>query len=108
MAYTIINKTPHPVHIVDAAGNIVRTFPKSDTLIRLKSAVRPLANFDGVPVTETIFGEPEGLPAYESGIYYIVSQLVKAALPDRFDLLVPAEMLRDKEGNIIGCQSLGA
>jgi hypothetical protein len=32
---------------------------------------------------------------------------VKSALPERIDLLVPAEMVRDKEGNIIGCQSLG-
>jgi hypothetical protein len=39
--------------------------------------------------------------------YYIVSQLVKSALPSRNDLLVPAEVVRDASGNIIGCRSLG-
>ena len=41
------------------------------------------------------------------GVFYIVSQLVKNALPDRTDLLVPAEVVRDGNGNIIGCKSLG-
>ena len=39
--------------------------------------------------------------------YYIVSQLIKSALPKRVDLLVPAEVVRDDNGNIIGCRSLG-
>ena len=39
--------------------------------------------------------------------FYIVSQLVKSALPNRSDLLVPAEMVRDEKGMIIGCKSLG-
>ena len=40
-------------------------------------------------------------------VYYIVSQIVKSALPNRADLLVPAEVVRDNAGNIIGCKSLG-
>jgi hypothetical protein len=39
--------------------------------------------------------------------YFIVSQLIKSAFPDRHDLLVPAEVVRDSDGNIIGCKSLG-
>lgn len=39
--------------------------------------------------------------------YYIVSQLVKNALPHRRDLIVPAEVVRDDTGNIIGCRSFG-
>ena len=39
--------------------------------------------------------------------FYIVSQLVKSALPNRSDLLVPAEMVRDEKGAILGCKSLG-
>ena len=39
--------------------------------------------------------------------FYIVSQLVKSALPNRSDLLVPAEMVRDEKGAILGCRSLG-
>jgi hypothetical protein len=44
---------------------------------------------------------------FEIKTYYIVSQLVKSALPNRCDLLVPAEVQRDEKGNIIGCRSLG-
>jgi hypothetical protein len=39
--------------------------------------------------------------------YYIVSQIIKNALPHRDDLLVPADVVRDDRGNIIGCKSLG-
>ena len=39
--------------------------------------------------------------------YYIVSQIIKSRFPEREDLLVPAEMQRDNDGNIIGCRSLG-
>jgi hypothetical protein len=50
-----------------------------------------------------------GTDAYDCrpATYYIVSQLVKSALPHRFDLLVPAEIVRNSAGIIIGCKSLG-
>ena len=44
---------------------------------------------------------------YGPAIYYIVSQLVKTANSDRKDLLVPAEVVRDNNGSIIGCRSFG-
>lgn len=31
----IINMTPHAVHIVDAEGTIITTFPKGESMIRL-------------------------------------------------------------------------
>lgn len=102
----ILNLTPHPIHIVDAEGNQVRTFETSGQ-VRLKATTVPSGEIDGVKVTTTQFGEPEGLPEFEEGVYYIVSQLVKSALPLRKDLLVPAEVKRDEKGNIVGCQSLG-
>jgi hypothetical protein len=103
----IINATPHPVHIV-AGDSVVKTIPPSGVVIRLKATtVDSGVRVDGVPITKTVFGQPEGLPTYEAGTYYIVSQLVKTALPDRADLLVPAEVVRDTNGNIVGCRSLG-
>jgi hypothetical protein len=105
---TVVNKTPHAVHIVDENGQVVRTYEKGEGQIRL--AVKtvqdsPLA--DGTPTSITSFGEPEGLPDFKEGTFYIVSQLVKSALPERTDLLVPAEVVRDEKGNIVGCKSLG-
>ena len=105
----IINMTPHPVNILDDANNQIMVIPASGSLIRLKASTVDVGwRVDDIKVTTTKFGEPEGLPDYEFGTFYIVSQLVKSALPSREDLLVPAEVQRDTNGNIIGCLSLGA
>jgi hypothetical protein len=104
----IVNKTPHEVHIVDENGQVLKTYQKGDSQIRLAvKTVQDVPLMDGTPTSRTNFGEPEGLPEYQTGIFYIVSQLVKSALPYRTDLLVPAEVVRDDKGNIIGCKSLG-
>lgn len=101
--------TPHPIMIVDEEDQVVKTIPASGQTIRLKaSTVDAGWTVDDIRVTKTKFGNPEGLPDYEFGTFYIVSQLVKSALPSREDLLVPAEVQRDTNGNIIGCLSLGA
>jgi hypothetical protein len=105
----IINMTPHPVNILDDANNQIMVIPASGSLIRLKvSTVDAGWTVDDIRVTKTVFGNPDGLPDYKFGTFYIVSQLVKSALPNREDLLVPAEVQRDTNGNIIGCRSLGA
>ena len=100
----IRNYTPHPINILGEHGII--TIP-STGLIRLKATTVADEHIMCCPTSRTVFGEPEGLPPYEEGTYYIVSQLVKSALPERADLLVPAEVVRDEGGNIIGCRSLG-
>lgn len=105
---SVINKTPHQVHIVDENCQLVRTYEKGDSQIRLAvKTVQDTALVDGTPTSRTEFGEPEGLPEFVEGVFYIVSQLVKNALPNRTDLLVPAEVVRDEKGNILGCKSLG-
>ena len=101
---TIKNYTPHPVNIIGSNGTT--TIP-STGLIRLQATTVADEPINGIPTSYTAFGEPEGLPPYEEGTYYIVSQIVKSALPERADLLVPAEVVRDEAGNIIGCRSLG-
>ena len=104
---TIINKTPHPVYILDEKNKVIVSFPKAEALIRLSSSIEKKYVLCNVPITITIFGDPIGLPDMKEETFYIVSQLVKSALPTRDDLLVPAEVVRDEKGNIIGCRSLG-
>lgn len=104
----LINMTPHPINICDAEGVIIKVIPASGNLIRLAQFTVPQTfTVDDIPVTKSTYSEPNGLPEYELGTFYIVSQLVKTACPDREDLLVPAEVVRDSSGNIIGCRSLG-
>jgi hypothetical protein len=103
----IKNFTPHPIHLLGEGNQVIRTF-ESEGLVRLKtSTVSAGFSIAGIPVTKTVFGELEGLPEFVDGTYIIVSQLVKSALPNRTDLLVPAEVVRDDKGNIIGCKSFG-
>jgi hypothetical protein len=105
---TVINKTPHAVNICTYDGTIVMVYPKGESQIRLAVKTIPDTPLDdGTPTSRTEFGEPEGLPEFQDNVYYIVSQLVKNALPNRTDLLVPAEVVRDTMGNIVGCKSLG-
>lgn len=103
---TIKNFTPHPINICDNTGVVVRTI-QPEGLVRLKAETVSAGEIDGVPVSKTVFGQPEGLPEFQEGVFYVVSQLVKSALPTRTDLLVPAEVVRDQAGNIVGCKSLG-
>lgn len=102
----IINLTPHAVNICNTSGEVVQTF-NPEGLVRLKAITLAAGEIAGITITKTQFGQPEGLPGFMVGRYYIVSQLVKSALPQRTDLLVPAEVVRDSDGIIIGCKSLG-
>lgn len=102
----IKNFTPHPITICNKAGEVTRII-KSEGLVRLKAITVHAGEIDGVPVSKTEFGQPEGLPEFQEGVFIVVSQLVKTALLSRSDLLVPAEVVRDEKGNIVGCKSLG-
>lgn len=103
---TIKNYTPHPVNICNDAGEVIKVF-QPEGLVRLTAVTEFYGEIDGIPITNTKFGKPEGLPEYQNGVYYIVSQIVKSSLSYRYDLLVPAELIRDEKGNVIGCKSLG-
>jgi hypothetical protein len=63
--------------------------------------------YDGKSATpliyETSYGDVEGLPEPMQGVLFIVSRLVKQAVPDRKDCVVPCEVLRDTHGHVIGC-----
>ena len=102
----VINKTPHDIHIVDAEGNVLRTYPRGNGEIRIAiKTIRVGVLDDGTPLSQTVYAEPVGLPEYDRNFVYIVSQMVKSALPERQDLLVPSELVRDANGLIIGCKS---
>ena len=99
------NMTPHTVTICDDAGTILKTI-ESDGCIRLQAVVQQAGEVDGVRITCTKF-LADSLPEAEEGVFFIVSQMVKNACPNRIDFLVPTEMVRDADGRIIGCKSLG-
>ncbi len=103
----IHNKTPHDVVILTEDGREIKRLKAGKGAVRLGADVKKVGNIGRVPITKTTFKEAQGLPSYQEGIYYVVSQLVKTSLPQRKDLLVPAQILRDEKKRIIGCMSLG-
>lgn len=100
----IINLTPHEITIISEGGNI--TIPPSGTVARCAVTRRQVGSVDGIPVNRTVFGAVEGLPEPQPNTYYIVSAIVAQARPDRGDLLITDDAVRDAQGRIIGCRAL--
>lgn len=101
----IKNKTPHNVKIMSKRGNVIKTFPRSQSPIRLESETKRVGVMEEIPLSRTTM-EGGNLPPEKEGQYYIVSRAVQSAYPDRTDLLIPNETVRDDKGRIVGCQSL--
>ena len=102
------NFTPHNVVIV--MNETTKIVIPSDGIARVTETktAAPSIDVDGV-IIETFkssFGEVENLPPQEDGVMVIVSAMAASAAKDRNDLLVPGELVRDNDGNIIGCKSL--
>ena len=103
---TIRNLTPHSVHILDEKGDIIREILQDGELVRLRVLISKVGYKDGILLTCSDFGVPENLPEEKDGVLLIVSQIVKSAMSERRGLVVPAEVVRDSKGKILGCKSL--
>ena len=111
----IKNCTPHAVKIVDETGALLKELAPSGQTIRLSAKTVEVGCLDGVRLTSTAYGAPVlvtpdgecALPEERPDTFYLVSAMVKGALPQRRDLLVPAEQVRDDSGRVVGCKSLG-
>ena len=117
----IINATPHKITLVSKQGvqqdskkqflaetvEILKEIPPSGILPRVSMSNSPAGEIDGIPVESVIYGEIEGLPDAQEGVYYIVSGLVAAAAAKvgRTDCLAPGALVRDKNNPavILGC-----
>ena len=104
---TIINLTPHAIIFVGNDGTVIKTVEPSGAVARLTTRTITTGEVDGIPVTETVFGEIEGLPEPTPNTVFIVSSLVAGRVPDREDVFIPNESVRDEKGRIVGCRSLG-
>ena len=108
MKLKLKNLTPHNVVIViNESKKIVIPSEGIARVTETKTAT-PSIDVDGVVIETFVsaFGEVENLPPQEDGVMVIVSAMVASAAKDRNDLLVPGELVRDNDGNIIGCKSL--
>ena len=134
MATQFINLTPHAITIVDTRSddesNIIRQISPSGWELRVSEKTENIGEVDRIPLTKKTFGKLE-LVKDRNGegtapqmdvpdTIYIMSQMAKAALDkakiSEIDFqvdyqncyyAVPTDMLRDENGGIIGCRSLG-
>jgi len=97
---TFINLTPHVINEVVTGLSL----PPSGTIARVSASNTVVDNIDGIEIYQTVYGEVIGLPEPQPGVYYIVSGAVLSACPDRKDLLAPGELVRNADGQPIGCK----
>lgn len=107
MEMELVNLTPHPVTFL-REGREPLTVPPSGRVARAFSYTEDAGeDVCGVPVTRTRFSEVTGLPDPKEGTAYVVSAIVAQRARGRKDVFLPNETVRDADGRVIGCRSLG-
>ena len=107
----IVNLTPHALNIMPQGpdGPVV-TIPPSGQVARcaVDRVQVDTITVDGisVPVNQTRFGEVSDLPDPQPDTIFVVSALVAQAVPDRQDVFIVDDAVRDEQGRIIGCRAL--
>lgn len=99
---TFINLTPHAIHL---PGRVIEI---SGKISRCDEITSFMGEIDGVEIVYRRYGKVHDLPVFQKDVFLIVSLLVRQACPDRGDLLSPGDLIRDENGQIIGCKNLVA
>jgi hypothetical protein len=97
--FTFKNYTPHKVTVGDW------TIEPQAEPIRLEQKDGPVFHKAGIPCKVRDYNDGN-LPPKADGVGLIVSYMVASAFPLRNDLFYPGDLVRDKDGNIVGCTSL--
>lgn len=103
----LVNLTPHALNVVTGADTLVTIEPSGD-IARVSVQYTIKGNCNGIPLYETIYGNLQGLPEPAEGTMYVVSTLVASAAKElgRDDILSPGELVRDENGQPVGCRGL--
>lgn len=112
----LINLTPHavvvsnnlgdPAPIVFApSGNIARVAVQNIDK-RQWNVTNEVGSVANIKFVINEMGEVLDLPTPVNNTGYIVSAMVRAAVPHRNDVFSPGDLVRDNEGRVIGCQNL--
>lgn len=102
---TIINLTPHTINVLGTDNQPVMAIEPSGQLARLSTSRECIGSVNGIPVNATVMGDLTGLPDPQPGIVYLVSLAAAKAVPDRDDVFVTDDAVRDETGRIVGCRA---
>lgn len=116
----LYNLTPHPISIHLPSGEVIHLGTWAN-VARVEVVVKGRGGFNErlpgvgevfIPVKGNTYGKVTGLPEWDgtNEKKYVVSRLVAEAAqkenPERGDLYVPGELVRDSEGKVVGCKGL--
>lgn len=102
----IVNLTPHTINFVFEEENRILKITPSGQVARVSSTQQDAGNIGGIfKVSRTTFGEVVDLPEPNGRDFFIVSALVRTAVANRTDVASPGDLVRDAEGNVIGCKN---
>jgi hypothetical protein len=99
----LINLTPHTVNIVKNDNSII-SFPPSGTIARVFSDYVKRGTVNDIDVVDVVYGDVIDLPPPRKDIVYIVSRMVLNAAPNRRDLVVPHDLVRNPDGSVKGAR----
>ena len=103
---TFVNLTPHDVTVV--SGGKVKKYDRDGTVARVTETTTLAFSIDDCDINDVVFGDVIGLPAPVKGVWFIVSAMVKEAVKKsgsgRNDCVSPGNLIRDENGEVIGCK----
>ncbi len=107
----IVNLTPHVLNFMpEGPDGPTVTIPPSGQVARCATSRVQVGTVtvDGitVPVNRTQFGEVTGLPDPQPDTIFVVSAVVAQAVPNRPDVFIVDDAVRDEHGRIIGARAL--
>lgn len=110
MSVEFVNCTPHAVNIKCEDGSTLTVNPSGNSA-RVAEIIKPVSipGVENIKVVKTTFDTSKiyELPEPKEGVLYIVSRITLDALNGiRNDLVSPGKLLRDENGNIVGCDGL--
>ena len=101
----LCNCTPHILNIIGTDG-IEIVLPPSGLVPRLSVDRVHSGEFAGVTLWRPTLSVTTALPEPVEGTIFVVSAIVAEANPSRKDLASPGEVIRNEQGQPIGCRGL--
>ena len=101
--FNFVNLTPHAVVVMCGSGT--RTFHTSGQVARVGTTTTHVRTVCGMDFSQsTVSDTVDGLPDPVVGTFFIVSAMVRThpSVAWRKDVLSPAGLVRDADGNVVG------
>ena len=102
----IINLTPHTINFLDESNQPILTVEPSGVIARAKQTRTLRGTVAGIPVNQCAYGTVQGLPEPAKETIYVVSSITAQACPERADVYIVDDSVRNEDGRIIGVRAL--